>query len=190
MELYARPVTIFDQELVDDFAREHYAVNDSIQAGDCSLILGKTYKDYDNFYDWFKEEEKLDQEDRLKKGQVGCTTYLVLTKEEDYLIALLDIRHSLNYEHGEVYGHIGIDIRPTERNKGHYKEILKLAVSLVKEYGIEKIVIACEYTNIPSKKGIEHVFGKDYQTIPVEGTYYLVYKKEIGKKEEYDRNSE
>ena len=66
--------------------------------------LKKQY--YDNFYDWFKEEEKLNQEDHLKKGQVGCTTYLVLTKEEDYLIALLDIRHSLNCHHGEVYGHI------------------------------------------------------------------------------------
>ena len=39
-----------------------------------------------------------------------CTTYLVLTKEEDNLIALLDIRHSLEFPHGEVYGHIGIDI--------------------------------------------------------------------------------
>ena len=44
MELYARPVTIFDEQIVNDFAREHYAVQDSIQAGDCSLILGKTYK--------------------------------------------------------------------------------------------------------------------------------------------------
>ena len=81
MELYARPVTIFDEEIVNDFAREHYAVQDSIQAGDCSLILGKTYNDYENFYDWLKDVEKLDQEEDLKKGQVGCTTYLVLTKK-------------------------------------------------------------------------------------------------------------
>ena len=183
MELYARPVTIFDEQIVNDFAREHYAVQDSIQAGDCSLILGKTYNDYENFYDWLKDVEKLDQEEDLKKGQVGCTTYLVLTKEEDYLIALLDIRHSLKFPHGEVYGHIVIDIRPTERKKGHYKEILKLSLELVKEYEIEKIVIACEYSNIPSKKGIEHIFGKEYQTIPVEGTYYLVFEKNIREKE-------
>lgn len=183
MELYVRPVTIFDKNIVTDFAQEHYAVNEKIEAGDCSLILGKSYDEYEDFYDWLKEEEKLDQEEKLKKGQVGCTTYLVLTKEEDNLIALLDIRHSLEFPHGEVYGHIGIDIRPTERNKGHYKEILKLALNTIKEYGIEKVVIACEYGNIPSKRGIEHIFGKEYQTIPVEGTYYLVYEKELGKKE-------
>ena len=45
------------------------------------------------------------------------------------------------------------------------------------------MVIACEYSNIPSKRGIEHIFKKEYKTIPVEGTYYLVYEKELGKKE-------
>ena len=181
MELYIRKVTIFDGELVDDFAREHYALKETVQAGDCSLILGKTYEEYESFYDWFKEEEKLDQEENLKKGQVGCTTYLVLTKEDDELIALLDMRHSLNFKNGSVYGHIGIDIRPTKRNKGYYKEILKLSVELARELNMEKLIIACDYTNIPSKKGIEHVFGNKYQTIPVEGTYYLVYEKDLRK---------
>ena len=182
MELYVRPVTIFDKNIVTDFAQEHYAVNEKIEAGDCSLILGKSYDEYEDFYDWLKEEEKLDQEEKLKKGQVGCTTYLVLTKEEDNLIALLDIRHSLAYEHGNIYGHIGVDIRPKQRNKGYYKEILKIALELAKQYNIETVVISCEYSNIASKKGIEQVFGKEYQTVPIEGTYYLVYEKEIGKK--------
>ena len=89
----------------------------------------------------------------------------------------------MNYPHGEVYGHIGVDIRPLERNKGFYKEILKHALEAIKEYSINKVVIACEYSNIPSKRGIEHIFKKEYKTIPVEGTYYLVYEKELGKKE-------
>ena len=182
MELYLRKVTIFDEQIVDDFAREHYAVKETIQAGDCSLILGKTYEEYENFYEWFKEEQKLDREEDLKENQVGCTTYLVLTKEDDELIALLDMRHSLDYNHGSVYGHIGIDIRPTKRNKGYYKEILKLSVELAKELKMKKLVIACDYANIPSKKGIERVFGDDYQLVPVEGSYYLVYEKDLRKR--------
>lgn len=183
MELYIRPVTIFDEQIVTQFAKEHYDFKEKIQAGDCSLILGKSFDEYANFYDWLKSVEKLDREENLKKGQVGCTTYLVLTKENDQLIALLDIRHSLEYPHGKVYGHIGIDIRPTKRNKGYYKEILKLAIETIKQYDITKAIIACEYSNIPSKRGIEHIFGKQNQTIPLEGTYYLVYEKELGKKE-------
>lgn len=182
MELYARNVTIFDKKIVDDFVREHYDVNETVVAGDCSIITGRGYSDYEDFYDWYKDIEKLDQEEHLKKGQVGCSTYLVLTKEDDKLIGLLDIRHSLAYEHGNVYGHIGVDIRPKQRNKGYYKEILKIALELAKQYNIENVVISCEYSNIASKKGIEQVFGKEYQTVPIEGTYYLVYEKEIGKK--------
>lgn len=181
MELYARKVSIFDEQLIEEFVQEHNDYNEELLAGDCSLILGKGYLDYDNFYDWYKEEEKLNEEKDLKKGQVGCTTYLILSKETDSLIALLDIRHSLNFEHGYIYGHIGIDIRPKERNKGYYKEILKIALEIIKEFKIEKVIISCEYTNIPSKKGIEHIFGKNYQSIPIDGTYYLVYQKDISR---------
>lgn len=183
MELYARQVTIFDKDVIEDFAKEHYRYNEPILAGDGSLISGKTYQEFADFYDWYKEIENLDQEQHLKKGQVGCTTYLVLTKESDQLIALLDIRHSLNYQHGNVYGHLGIDIRPSKRHKGYYKEILKLAITITKMYNIETLVVSCEYTNLVSKKGIEHIFGKEYETIPMEGTYYLVYKMDIRKEE-------
>ena len=53
---------------------------------------------------------------------------------------------------------------------------------LAKELKMKNLVIACDYTNIPSKKGIEHVFGNNYQLVPVEGSYYLVYKKDPRKK--------
>lgn len=181
MELYARAVTIFDEKLLDDFAKEHYANGEKYLAGDCSIILNKNYCEYDNFYDWYKEEEKLNLEENLKKGQVGCSTYLILTKEDDRLIALADIRRSLEFMHGNIYGHIGVDVRPSERNKGYYQETLRILLEILKDLQIDKIVISCDYSNIPSKKGIEHVFGTEYQTIPMDSTYYLVYEKEIGK---------
>lgn len=183
MELYIRPVSIFDEQLLIDFANEYRQTNTKIEAGDCSLILGKSYEDYENFYAWYQEEENLNQEKNLKRNQVGCSSYLILTKEEEKLIALLDIRHSLNYPHGQVYGHIGVEIRPKERGKGYYKEILQLTLTAIKDYDINKVIISCEYSNIASKRGIEHVFGKEYQLTPVEGTYYLVYAKELRKRE-------
>lgn len=179
MELYARKVTIFDEQIVADFAKEHQLYETDTMSGDCSLILGTSYQEIGNFYDWYQKVENLNQEIKLKKGQVGCTTYLVLTKEKDNLIALFDIRHSLEYENGDVYGHIGVEIRPTQRNKGYYKHILKLAIEATQEFNILEVVISCEYDNIVSKKGIEHIFGKEYESIPRCGTYFLVYKKKM-----------
>lgn len=180
MEIYARKVTMFDEQLVEDFVSEHKKNQEEI-SGDASLILKKSYQQIKNFYDWYRQIENLHQEIKLKKGQVGCTVYLALTKEKDELIGMFDIRHSLDFEGGKVYGHIGVDIRPTERNKGYYKAILKIVLSLAKEYDISEVTISCEYDNIASKKGIEHVFGKDYETIPKDGTYFLVYKKRLEK---------
>lgn len=179
MELYARKVTIFDEQILDDFSKEHQQYQKDDMSGDCSLILGTSYLQIGNFYDWYQQVENLHQEQKLKKGQVGCTTYLVLTKEKDKLIALFDIRHSLNYENGDVYGHIGVEIRPKERHKGQYKNVLKLALEATQAFDIKQVVISCEYDNIASKKGIEHIFGKEYESIPRNGTYFLVYKKEM-----------
>ena len=51
MELYCRVVNIFDEVLMNDFAKDHIDNNTEILAGDCSLLLGKNYHAYDNFYD-------------------------------------------------------------------------------------------------------------------------------------------
>lgn len=69
MELYARQVTIFDKDVIEDFAKEHYRYNEPILAGDGSLISGKTYQEFADFYDWYKEIENLDQEQHQKKDK-------------------------------------------------------------------------------------------------------------------------
>lgn len=177
MELYCRVVNIFDEEIMNHFAKDHVDNNTMILAGDCSLILGKSYHEYDNFYDWYKLVNKLDKEE-LEDGQVGCTVYLVFRKRDDKLIGIFDIRHSLNFVNGDIYGHIGVDICPSERGKGYYVHILELILEEIKKYSINPVIISCEYDNIASKRGIDHFFSNE-EMIPFNGSYLFVYKKEI-----------
>lgn len=177
MELYCREVTLFDEQLMNDFLLEHQQNSENDIGGDGSLILEQNYSQYDHFYHWFQAIERLNREFRLKRGQVGCTVYLVLSKKEDQLIGLFDIRHSLNYKYGSIYGHLGVDIRPSERGKGYYHDVLELALHEMKQFSLDPIVISCQYDNIVSKRGIEHLFGSDPELIPCEGTYFFVYKK-------------
>lgn len=178
MELYCRCVDIFDKTIMDEFALEHKQNGEIYMAGDCSLILRNGYQQINDFYKWYKLINNLDLEKKLKKGQVGCSCFLVLNKENDKLIGIFDIRHSLNYPNGEVYGHIGVDIRPSERGKGLYKEILKLAVEKAKEFKIKPIVISCEYDNIISYKGISHVFGDYKEMALIDGDYFYIFEKD------------
>ncbi len=179
MELYCRELNIFDEELMDEFSRDHLDNDTTILAGDCSLILGKSYHDYDNFYEWYKLVGKLNREENLKKGQVGCTVYLVFRKRDDKLIGIFDIRHSLDFDNGDIIGHIGVDIKPSERGKGYYVPLLELVLEEVKSFDIDPVVISCDYENIASKRGIDHFFSEE-KLIPFNGSYLFVYEKKLG----------
>ena len=184
MELYYRPVSVFDKKIMDDFALEHKNNSEVFMAGDCSIILGTGYQQINDFYKWYKMVSNLDAEEHFKKGQVGCSCYLVFRKSDDKLIGIFDIRHSLKFKFGNVYGHIGISIRPTERRKGYYKEVLIHSLNEANNYNINPVVISCEYDNIASKKGIEHVYGNYKDIVPCNGTHLLVYEKYLDNKKE------
>lgn len=179
MELYCRRVSIFDEQLMEEFSREHLDFGLKILGGDASLISGKCYHDFENFYEWFKVVNRLDLEEDLQVNEVGCSVYLVFKKTNDKLVGIFDIRHGLGFPNGLLLGHIGVDIRPKLRGEGYYHDILKLCIGECRKNKILNIVISCEYDNIASKRGIEHLFKCDKEMIPMDGTYLYVYKLDL-----------
>ncbi len=172
MELYYRSVNIFDEQLMKEFSLEHLERGMGILAGDASLITGNSYHEFDDFYHWYKAVSDIDD--------AGvCSVYLVFNKENDMLIGIFDIRHGLNFPNGCLLGHIGVDIRPSMRGKGLYRDILELCIKECEILGIKDIVISCEYDNISSKRGIEHLFVLDKEMVSLNGSYLYVYKKSL-----------
>ena len=70
-------------------------------------------------------------------------------------IGHLSIRHRLNEHLLAIGGHIGYDIRPGKRGRGYGKKILALALQKAKELSIDRVLLACDVTNEPSRKIIE-----------------------------------
>lgn len=70
-------------------------------------------------------------------------------------IGQTNVRHQLNDHLMQIGGHIGYDIRPSERGKGYGNEILALALQKAKELGIDRARLTCDIRNIPSRKVIE-----------------------------------
>ncbi len=89
-----------------------------------------------------------------------CPTNLVpadsyfMVNESGKIIGTVQIRHTLNEYLLNYGGHIGYGIRPLERQKGHAKVILKLALKRCLELNIRKILITCNKGNIASAKTI------------------------------------
>jgi predicted acetyltransferase len=89
----------------------------------------------------------------LPEGYVPATDFWLV--DSGRYVGCVSIRHILNDHLLHEGGHIGYDIRPSERGKGYGTEILRLVLPEAKKLGIEKVLITCDTTNTASKKIIE-----------------------------------
>lgn len=69
------------------------------------------------------------------------------------------LRNWLNPALKREGGHIGYDIRPSERRKGYGALILKLTLAKAKDLGLNRVRLTCDADNIGSAKVIENNGG-------------------------------
>lgn len=86
-------------------------------------------------------------------GFVPSTT-LWWIDDEKYL-GRLAIRHRLTPNLLELGGHIGYDVRPTARRRGHATAMLRGALPVARGLGIESALVTCDVTNVGSRRVIE-----------------------------------
>ncbi|HTW19786.1 MAG TPA: GNAT family N-acetyltransferase [Mycobacteriales bacterium] len=91
------------------------------------------------------------------EGYVPSTTWWYVDGE-DYL-GRLALRHRLTPHLLEVGGHIGYDVRPTARRRGHATAMLKSALPHANAMGIESALLTCDSGNVGSRKVIEAAGG-------------------------------
>lgn len=76
----------------------------------------------------------------------------------DYL-GRLAIRHELTEHLLEVGGHIGYDVRPTARRRGHATAMLAEGLAVARDLGIEQALVTCDDDNLGSRTVIERAGG-------------------------------
>ena len=87
------------------------------------------------------------------EGYVPSTT-LWWTQDDDYL-GRLAVRHRLTPHLLDAGGHIGYDVRPSARRRGHATAMLRAALPMAHDLGISSVLVTCDVTNIASRKVIE-----------------------------------
>ena len=90
-------------------------------------------------------------------GMVPCTTLWWV--EGDEYLGRLAIRHWLTPALRQVGGHIGYDVRPSARRRGHATAMLRAALPIARGLGIDQALITCDTDNIGSWKVIERNGG-------------------------------
>jgi predicted acetyltransferase len=86
-------------------------------------------------------------------GRVPQTT-LWFGRGEQFL-GRLSLRHRLTESLRRHGGHIGYDVRPSARRRGHATAMLRAALPVAAELGITSALLTCDPGNIASRKVIE-----------------------------------
>ena len=79
---------------------------------------------------------------------------------DDKMVGRSKLRHRLNPALEHEGGHIGYDVRPSERRKGFGTLILKLTLERAKKLNLEKVLLTCDTDNVGSAKIIEKNGGE------------------------------
>ena len=125
-------------------------------AGEQIIPYAIRKNDFRDFDKYLSELEIKETDGRL----VPDSTFFCLDEERNIFVGAVNIRHYLNEGLLKTGGHIGDGVRPSERRKGVATKMIGLALEECKKLGIDRVMMACDDTNIGSAKSIENNGGK------------------------------
>lgn len=129
--------------------------------GNEEVIYGSARFDQMDYDDWLTYIQKNSQPETVDPNWVVSSTFFALSKTQQQIIGIIDIRHNLDNEWLSKYGgHIGYSVIPSERGKGYASEMLQLALEYAKTLSIDRVMITCMSDNIGSQKTIEKCGGE------------------------------
>ena len=80
--------------------------------------------------------------------------------EGDEYLGRIVLRHPLNAFLRELGGHVGYDVAPARRRRGHATAMLREFLPKVRrEYGLPEVLVTCDTDNVGSRKVIEACGG-------------------------------
>jgi predicted acetyltransferase len=128
--------------------------DDATMVGDEIRRYGGTWHDGDAFEQYVRwlRDQALEESPRPEWFVPSTTLWWVDGTE---YIGRIAIRHRLTPKLLEMGGHIGYDVRPSARQRGHATAMLRAALPVARSLGIEQALVTCDEDNVASRKVIE-----------------------------------
>lgn len=113
---------------------------------------------YEKWLEWMEEDRRTVQD-------------LFFLMKGSYILGAISIR----YKCADVDGHSGFGIRPSERRKGYATRMLSMALPIMRDYGINPVIISCARDNIGSAKTIQNNGGRLIREADDDGEVVEIY---------------
>jgi predicted acetyltransferase len=160
------------RELTLDDTADVYEMVQEINTGENGFVNSLYSNDLETFQGKLQRNVNMSKGVNLEPQYVPQTIYWLYVNGKP--VGYGKLRHYLNdhlLNHG---GHIGYVIRPSERGKGYAKMLLEKLLEKAKSMGIDKVLLTCDETNIPSRKVIESNDGMLEETKD-DSCFYWIY---------------
>lgn len=90
----------------------------------------------------------------LPEGWVPASTFWMLG-EGQAIVGVIRIRHRLNAFLEERGGHVGYDVPPSHRGRGHGSRLLQFGLAQARKLGLRRVLLVCDADNTASIRVIE-----------------------------------
>ena len=110
-----------------------------------------------------------------ESNAVPCLQYGLF--EDGRLLGLIEIRLRLAGYLVEYGGHIGYCVRPSERRKGYAADMLRRALAVCREKGLDRVLVTCLETNLASARTIERCGGTLERVVYDDENYHAHMKR-------------
>lgn len=121
--------------------------------------------EFNNIDEWLNKVKESENLEHIPYGMVPSTQFLCIN-ENNKIVGMIHIRHSLNEHLTQIGGHVGYSVRPDERRKGVAKWMLGESLKFLRERGVQQVLITCDSDNLGSKRTIQTHGGIQDTTPP------------------------
>lgn len=137
-------------EDIMQFRSEIIEANDRASFAGCSNL-----KECVTAEEWLNTLAAMEKLETCPPGLVTANTYLAVRTLDNKVVGIIDLRHHINHPILGLWGgHMGYTIRPSERQKGYGKEMLRLNLENCRARGMDKVMITCSDWNLASERAI------------------------------------
>lgn len=171
-EIYlVRPIIQLKEQALN-YREEHFKNGEKVING------SELWDQIESYDEWLSSVTLNTDSQTVNKNWVVTDTFFALRKNDDKIIGMIDLRHTLN-DYLKDFGHCGYSVRPSERKKGYATEMLRQLIGVAKKIGMTELQISVEKTNIGSIKVIEKNGGVYERSFTYEDELADIYKISI-----------